>query len=70
MEALKQATVSYDLSPVTLPANNDEPPVEAVAKPAPRLWLEDWNEEDEARLRQSRAEDDNNWDWDSLINIG
>ena len=72
LEALEQSTVSYDLSPVTLAANNDEPgrPVAAAGtKPPSRLWLEDWNEKDEERLRQSSTEE-NNWDWDNLINTG
>ncbi len=59
-EALEWSTMSYDLSPAVLepaplqrPANNDEPVESTVVslRPKSRLWLEDWDEKDEERMR-------------------
>ena len=59
-KALEQST-GVDISPNVLAiseaANNDEKP----AKPLPQLWLEDWSEKDEARLRRFETED-SYWD--------
>ena len=51
-EALARSGASYDLSPDAprLHANNDDPPV-TDRRAKSRLWLEDWSEQDEERLR-------------------
>jgi len=53
---LAQAGQSYDMSP-NIAANNDEP---QAANPhgKSRLWLEDWSEQDEARLQRN----DHHWE--------
>jgi len=55
MQALQQSSVSYDLSPNVsrVAANNDKP-----AGPKPRLWLENWSEQDEERLKRN----DHHWE--------
>lgn len=55
-QALNQRSVVYDLSPdiAFIPAN-DEPqlkaPTATTPGPKPKLWLEDWSERDEERLK-------------------
>ncbi len=53
-EALAQTTTSVNLSPDTpqltnAPANSNDALAPVIAKS--RLWIEDWSEKDEARLR-------------------
>ena len=55
MQALEQSDTGYDLSPdasLHMAANNDAPaqPVASTRTPS-RLWLEGWNEQDEARVK-------------------
>lgn len=62
-KALKKVTVSRELAPpVVVFAANDQyrGPVDESGKPKSRLWLEDWNEKDEARLK------DDSLVWDSV----
>ncbi len=49
-EALAQTTTSVSLSPdAPVPANSNDALAPVIAKS--RLWIEDWSEQDEARLR-------------------
>lgn len=59
MQALEQSGASYDLSPdaPALPANSNRP-AQADRYAKSRLWLEDWSEKDEARLRRN----DHHWE--------
>jgi hypothetical protein len=52
---LGQSGASYNLSPdaPAIPANNDEPQAVRDHRTKSRLWLEDWSEKDEERLRSS-----------------
>lgn len=69
---VSNATMDMSPSSIKFPANNDTPGVEAAeeysgprdadGKPLSRLWLEDWSEEDEARLN-----DPSNV-WDGIMN--
>jgi hypothetical protein len=49
-EAMQKRTKTYSLTPDAEPANNNEEAALEVLRKS-RLWLEGWNEEDEARLR-------------------
>ena len=55
MQALTQSGVGYNISPDAsgIPANNDEPRPIRDHHVKSRLWLEDWNEQDEERLRSN-----------------
>jgi len=55
MQALRQTSVSYDLSPSAprFAANNDELRPGANRHANARLWLDDWSEKDEERLTRS-----------------
>jgi hypothetical protein len=58
-QALRQSgfNSSYDLSP-RIPANKSKPQLVVNRDPEATLWLEDWSEKDEERLKR----DDHHWE--------
>jgi len=60
-QALRQTGRTYDLSPEIplIPANDGARAKTAGNQgPKPKLWLEDWNEQDEKRLKRN----DHHWE--------
>lgn len=53
-EALRRGSRAQDLTP-SMAVNDDAPPLDENGQPR-RLWLEGWNEQDEARLRDDRED--------------
>lgn len=64
-KALQKSAVSRDLSPpIIMAANANEEyrgPLDEEGRPKSRLWLEDWSEKDEERVRDDRPS------WDTTI---
>jgi hypothetical protein len=50
-KALQVHTTGYDLSPSLIVVEEEEPKPRIPTNNNARMWIEDWSEEDEARLR-------------------